>query len=29
MAEAIGYVNVDKANIMTGQEIYKMFRYGP
>lgn len=23
-AEAIGYVNVDKANIMTGEEIYKI-----
>lgn len=23
-AEAIGYVNVDKANIITGEEIYKI-----
>lgn len=28
-AEAIKYVNFNKANIMTGEEIYKMFSYGP
>lgn len=28
-AEAIEYVNFNKANIMTGEEIYKMFSYGP
>lgn len=29
MAEAIGYVNVDKDNIIAGQELYIMFRCGP
>lgn len=28
-AEAIEYVNFNKANIMTGEEMYKMFSCGP